>query len=326
MKANFLKGVSVKLLVDGIQLEEYNDEDSIDGEEDTCTRYVQVVPNSTFKIAVQIESNFRYRLDDLVVEVSLDGERVDDLVISSDPNRNTQYKELLGPKAFTKGKWQRQPYTFGSLDTTDESLKPDRAAKLKDLLSRLGEVSVKLLRVKARPGTLSNADEKKARGLRTSEIGNAVPEKALKGRSISNKATLGMPEPTTVQTYITVDYPYGHKPVAIFTFKYRSRKDLQIENVIPRSPSPQPLEERDRATLSAEELRELLRRVEERAADETRVKKELKRERSTTITLEDEDDDEDDEGVEIIAEAPARKRTRTSGDSGVVVLDLTEED
>lgn len=71
----------------------------------------------------------------------------------------------------------------------DESLKPDRAAKLKDLLSRLGEVSVKLLRVKARPGTLSNADEKKARGLRTSEIGNAVPEKALKGRSISNKAT-----------------------------------------------------------------------------------------------------------------------------------------
>jgi hypothetical protein len=41
---------------------------------------------------------------------------------------------------------------------------------------------------------------------------------------------------------------------------------------------------------------------------------------------EDDDDDDDDGGVTIVEEGPVRKRVRTSGDSGIVLLDLTGDD
>ena len=50
-----------------------------------------------------------------------------------------------------------------------------------------------------------------------------------------------------------------HEPAATFTFKYRARKDLQIEGILPRSPSLVPLEKRDPDTLSHAEARELVR-------------------------------------------------------------------
>jgi hypothetical protein len=49
-------------------------------------------------------------------------------------------------------------------------------------------------------------------------------------------------------------------PVAVFRFKYRSQKSLKELLVIPRTPSPAPLEERPIEELSIEELRELTRR------------------------------------------------------------------
>lgn len=49
-------------------------------------------------------------------------------------------------------------------------------------------------------------------------------------------------------------------PVAVFRFKYRSQKSLRELLVIPRTPSPVPLEERPIEELSIEELRELTRR------------------------------------------------------------------
>ncbi|KJX98147.1 hypothetical protein TI39_contig429g00043 [Zymoseptoria brevis] len=324
MKCTFIKGVSVNLRVEHADLEEYDDEDTIDGDEQTCTRYVQVTPNSTFKIRVTVESNFRYKLDDLLVTISLDGEKVVSYIAYADPQKNKVQYSYDDVKAFKNGTWQSQKFTFGSLDTTDETLKPDRAAKLKDLLSRLGEVSVSILRIKA--DRVSREMPRVAR--QASEIGTSVPEKALKGRSISNKATLGEAVPSAQkQTTCHVDYPYGMKPFATFTFKYRSRRDLQVEGVIERSPTPEPLEDRDPATLTVEEMREVVRRLQARTAADARVKKEIKRERSTTILNDDDDDDDDDgDGVEIIEQGPARKKSRTSGDSGIVILDLTGDD
>lgn len=84
--------------------------------------------------------------------------------------------------------------------------------------------------------------------------------------------------------------------------------------VIPREPTPVPLEERDESTLSLQELRELNRiRKEKLEAQKTmlavQVKTEVKRER----------DAEDDDGeIEVIEVRPVKKRT-------VDTIDLTDD-
>lgn len=94
--------------------------------------------------------------------------------------------------------------------------------------------------------------------------------------------------------------------------------DLQIEGIIARSPSPTPLEERDEADLSPEEMRELLRRMRAREQEQVKVKRE-KRDRTAAAA---EDDDDDD--VTIAEEPRARKRHRTFQEAGVEVIDLSD--
>lgn len=95
-------------------------------------------------------------------------------------------------------------------------------------------------------------------------------------------------------------------------------EDLQIEGVIPRSPSPVPLEERDPDDLSPEEARELIRRMRTQGSEgAVKIKKEK---RSRPV----EDDGEDDDEVEVTGQH-ASKRSRLSTDSGVELVDLTDD-
>lgn len=96
-----------------------------------------------------------------------------------------------------------------------------------------------------------------------------------------------------------------------------STDDLQIEGVLERSPSPVPLEERDPATLTREELQQLLAQRNREREDYLRVKRE-KRERSATVV------DDNDDDVSFTGEGRS-KRSRTSNDSGVELIDLTGE-
>ena len=93
--------------------------------------------------------------------------------------------------------------------------------------------------------------------------------------------------------------------------------DLQIEGILERSPSPVPLEERNLDTLTREELQQLLAQRNREREDYIRVKRE-KRERSTTVGEDDNDE------VSFTGEGRS-KRSRTSNDSGVELIDLTGE-
>lgn len=94
--------------------------------------------------------------------------------------------------------------------------------------------------------------------------------------------------------------------------------------VLPRSPSPVPLEERDVDTLSPEEMRQLLRRQRERdvAAKALKrgqgVKRERSRERSRTATV-----DDGDAGDVSFVSAKRRKLPRTLDEDGTETIDLT---
>lgn len=113
--------------------------------------------------------------------------------------------------------------------------------------------------------------------------------------------------------------------------------DLQIEDIIPRTPSPAPLEQRDPNTLTLEESRELLRRLLQRKEQREqkqqieikkegqKIKKEGQKKRERSETIEAEVDDEDEGGIVVTGEGPARKRGCQSTDSGVEIVDLTAD-
>ena len=92
--------------------------------------------------------------------------------------------------------------------------------------------------------------------------------------------------------------------------------DLQIEGIISRTPTPTPLEDRDPESLTVEEARELVRRQREQLAGMATVKNE-KREHSAV-------DGDDEDSDLVVIEQRVRKRYRTSQDSGLAVIDLTE--
>lgn len=86
-------------------------------------------------------------------------------------------------------------------------------------------------------------------GIPRSKIGESVPERALKGRSISNRVIMKDAGICPPQGTTKFEYLYGREPFVKFDFKYRSHsmyslaamvefanvfiEDLQIEGIIP---------------------------------------------------------------------------------------------
>lgn len=102
--------------------------------------------------------------------------------------------------------------------------------------------------------------------------------------------------------------------------------DLQIEGIIPRTPSPAPLDELDLDTMTREQAIEALRQQRESQQASSSVR--VKRERAPTMVIYDDgsDDEEGDEGgVSITSVGPVKKRQRTSADSGIDLIDLTDD-
>jgi hypothetical protein len=93
---------------------------------------------------------------------------------------------------------------------------------------------------------------------------------------------------------------------------------LQSLLIIPRDPSPVPLEYRDVDTLTLEETRELLRRQRGRGAPPNVKREGFKRERSSTAIREDQDDD----GVFFVS-AKRRRLPVTLNEDGIEIIDLT---
>ncbi|KAI5256730.1 hypothetical protein E4T42_01510 [Aureobasidium subglaciale] len=146
-----------------------------------------------------------------------------------------------------------------------------------------------------------------------------VHEKHLKGQAISQQAKLGDPSCIPELNTVRVRYLNDCEPFATFQFRYRSRRDLQNLCLIPRRPSPVPLEDRPEESLSREELLELLRRQEARQEEQITIKRELKRERV-------DNDESDDELVVVSSRPPASKvKTSVNVDTGVETIDLTDD-
>lgn len=133
--------------------------------------------------------------------------------------------------------------------------------------------------------------------------------------SICTEVSLSRPSSSSTGRGVRIETPLSPCFADVFA------GDLQIEGVIARDSTPVLLEDRDPESLTAEEARELVRWMRAREDDAVKVKRE-KRARSSTI---EEEDDNDDDEVSEVSSGRQRKRHRASNDSGVEIVDLTED-
>ncbi|EME84101.1 uncharacterized protein MYCFIDRAFT_214617 [Pseudocercospora fijiensis CIRAD86] len=314
MKTLTTEGLTVELTVAGQVLHEYEDEDSTLG--NSASSYVEVDEGSNFMVRVTARENIAPSpLDRLGVSIRLDGKYVVGRLCSLERMHHGKATwSFEGRERNTSRGTVIERFQFAPLQTSGEKV---------EAFKSLGEVQVDCIFERPRGKPRVVQDDSRFE----SAFASNINEKCLKGRSISNHATLG-PQELRGGSQVTMqstDRPYGPEPFATYKFKYRSRRDLQIEGIIPRSPSPTPLEDRDPDDLTPEEARELVRRMREREKLQAAIKKEIKREkrnRSDTLNV---DDESDHEGVLVTGEGPARKRARASTDSGIECIDLTGE-
>lgn len=181
---------------------------------------------------------------------------------------------------------------------TNTAADDDPTASDKEKAQRLGEIEVRLSRARIRQGQSSSTRTRTV--LPVEE--RPIAEKALKGHALSSRATFGQPEvQRSAKAFIKFDYTWGDEPIATYIFKHRSRKDLQIEGIIERSPSHGPLEDRDLDDLQPAEALELIRRMRDRDEVAAKIKQEgqAMRSKSGKRRLPGSSNDEEDEASRV---------------------------
>ncbi|KAI7217773.1 hypothetical protein KC333_g4014 [Hortaea werneckii] len=329
MKIDGIGGLRVSIRVGGSDLQEYDDATDYLDDPSNAVKYVQASSGSIFKVHTRIKRSGSRRLqspskaDTLHYTVILDGRRIMSVISRVNNQKDDYSQDTDGVTENHDGKFLKRPFQFADLTTNDGASKGFDVRRMKGL----GEIRFEVRW--CRTGKRIPAADRSISGVKSAGQ-EAIPEKYLKGRAISSQAVLGVGKPCTGDSCTEATYPYGLQPFATYIFRYRSHRDLQIEGVIPRSPSPQPgipLEERDPATLSAEEARELIRILRERHGGRIQIKDETRPEikyggvkRAGSQMAAEEDDDD----LMVTGEGRCSKRARGATDEVVDCIDLTD--
>ncbi|GIZ45787.1 hypothetical protein CKM354_000894000 [Cercospora kikuchii] len=332
MFLNAIPQLQVHIMVQQEQLTEYNDE-NVPLTIDHATKYIEAEEGRNFAVSVRTNPQMaRLQQNCVAAHIFFDGKYVGGSLLETGRRNASQWMMRDCYERNTASGSMSEKYCFASLQTNDNPVGTAKLADYKDL----GEVEVRCYWVRKTAGTHMND----ANSTASRDVAASIPEKCLKGRAISSRASLGAVEQRANKViYANLKYPYSTTPFAKFTFKCRSRRDLQLEDIIPRTPSPAPLEQRDPNSLTLEESRELLRRLLQREQQRGQqqlieVKKEgqkIKKEcqqsnkRARSATIEASAHGEDEGEIVVTGEGPARKRGRQSTDSSVDIVDLTED-
>ncbi|KAI4658828.1 uncharacterized protein J4E79_006587 [Alternaria viburni] len=295
--AKALPKLKVEVFVKNAPLEEHVDDDDQTSDNEV-TKFIEASSGDNFEVKYCFSPGFSIR-HAMLVELEIDGEYADSAVFNpgSSIRWNSTYV-FKGSREFEDGGYFVRKFCFSQLEIDDDGDTRKFEDSLKKKLHSVGVISLRCYWV-----TASGSSTPKAKAQKNETLG-VVPEKALKGSALSHQARTTKIDET---------------PFAEFTFKYRSRAALKSLLIIPRTPSPVPLEERDINTLTLEESRELLRLQREQRDAAPVIKREgVKRERSSTIINEDNDDDD----VTFLS-AKRRRLPVTLDENGAEIIDLT---
>ncbi|KIW09838.1 hypothetical protein PV08_11939 [Exophiala spinifera] len=278
--------LEVTVSSDGRVLPEYTAEPEVveihraadGGNAPTIIKYIESTPGLDFAINFKLLKGIDFGEADQINFITYcDGQSMGGRAAT-----RSQY-ELTGSLSLTRNSMKVQGdntttrrFYWKELTTTDEE--PPTGSQGFEKYGQLGTIKVKVWRQKTYFRKEStHATTHKPPTL----VEDPIPEKALKGRAIGATIGLGpaLPVPGKTSKRTVHANVIDSGPLVIFVFLYRTKRDLQILGVIPRTPSPEPLERRDVNTLSVEELKELVGRQQaeltlSRQAVESRVKKE----------------------------------------------------
>ncbi|KAI7237766.1 hypothetical protein KC330_g3005 [Hortaea werneckii] len=309
-------GLTVSIDVAGQDLPEYNGDDAQDPSSVTVTKYIEAVSGAEFAISYRLDTNvFAFASHAMSISVYCDGDPAGRTLVP--PNvtisgtRNSIRHHI---QESINGDLIRRPMMFSYLTTSEAEVNKDLFSKLKTV----GTIVVKWHTGKIVPFTRTSAPSP---FLGAKLANGKVPEKNLKGQAITHQTAYGQEFRQGRVSNFTIRCT--GEPFAIFEFRYRSHAALQSMGILPRSPSPIPLEDRNIEDLNQEEMRELLRRQQrQRESSGVAIKREIKRERSE---FEDDDDDDDGDDVEIV-DRPEKKPRLDVDDPGTEVVDLCGDD
>ncbi|KAI6891570.1 hypothetical protein KC318_g13623 [Hortaea werneckii] len=307
-------GLTVSIDVAGQDLPEYNGDDAQDPSSNTVTKYIEAVSGAEFAISYRLHTNvFAFAGHAMSISVYCDGDPAGRTLVP--PNvtisgtRNSIRHHI---QESINGDLIRRPMMFSGLTTSEAEVNKDLFSKLKIV----GTIVVKWHTGKIVPFTRTSAPSP---FLGAKLANGKVPEKNMKGQAITHQTAYGREFRQGRVSNFTIRCT--GEPFAIFEFRYRSHAALQSMGILPRSPSPIPLEDRNIEDSNPDEMRELLRRQQrQRESSKVAIKREIKRER---IEFEDDDDDGDD--VEIV-DRPEKKPRLDVDDPGTEVVDLCGDD
>lgn len=309
------------LLVDGRGLKEYlppqDDEDDDSSEPaSTVVRYIEATPGAEFSFQIDLDPNTPFSTGSKRVQIDLDGTTVHEPLFSQKSKRHRKKSQVFkcsGKKCQEAGNWVLKPYQFNTLTTSEDARS---TTELMELAKKIGTIKITITDIvilgKSTSGMDARAEAK------------SVPEKALKGKPTDMSASLGKGKPTA-----PIKYKSSRRvgePKAVFVFKYRSRRALQLLDIVPTTPEPQPLQERDASTLSLEEARRLVEQYRQQESQTARIKAEAGEKVKTEIDVDQEsnhrkrpatfEDDGDCQIVEV-------KKCKTTSNAPVEILDLS---
>lgn len=121
MKCETVRGLVVKLRVEGKDLEEYSDEncETDSAEDDSRTvRYVEAVTGAHFSIELRLLNDFLYKYDDVQSLVTLDGKLLENSVYRADPSQHYVRRSIKGLARHANTGWQLEKFTFADLETS----------------------------------------------------------------------------------------------------------------------------------------------------------------------------------------------------------------
>ncbi|KAH0159986.1 hypothetical protein KCU67_g6903, partial [Aureobasidium melanogenum] len=290
-----LPGVEVTVVVDGQDLHEYQDADMED-DEDTVTKYIEAVDNANFAIKIKVSEDVEFKGDCLSFDISVDGVHIDRPLVSGPISQEV----LRVADGVRVGSEHIRKLKFNALEIVDKHGfgLPKDLDRVKDL----GKIKIRVTHQNKIRQTFNKIYSQPDRG--SEEF---ISEKAIKGHAVTHSYSLDKetykPKTSFWDTEFTAE---AKNPAAKFVFHYRSKAALKELMIIPRTPSPVPLEDRPLSELSPEQMAELVLQLKAKVANTAAIK----RERA----------DENDNN------SRARKRARSSASADPVHLELNDDD
>ncbi|KAI1659147.1 hypothetical protein F4813DRAFT_354023, partial [Daldinia decipiens] len=303
--------IKVTVRINGVDCPEYDDPNAPEQQPSrpTSSKYIESPDNTEFTLCVSIDKGYDWgdKSDCLYFTMRVDSTWIQSPIIHKSEITNghsevvIKYKSTFCEK--TKS-WFKHALKFSTVKIV-EGVTKERMEKDQQVANNLGLIEVEVER-RIYLGKDPNHHENIDREVSSFEFA----EKSLKGKSISHGTILSTgikaPRPNFVQTSLL---PGDDGPIASFQFRYRSKRALQQELIIPRTPPRSP-------SLDGLSTAEINRLAKERLND-INAKKQLAKEEPKSIKREiDEvyDLTEDDTSVR-----PTKTRRLTSE-----FIDLTD--